>query len=272
MSAKFSTLFALVILFAPCIAGCAENTVRDEVASLQSEAVPKLSYTVVAEYPHDRNAFTQGLAYVNGELFEGTGLNGQSSLRLVDLDSGNVVREKSLPHQYFGEGITIVSDRLYQLTWKSQQGFVYDKNTFEQTGEFSYSGEGWGLTFDGKNLVISDGTEVLRFLDPLTFTEVRRIRVTFAGQPQQKLNELEFIDGEIFANVWQTNKIIRISPKTGNVTGMLDLSGILSDSERVPDTDVLNGIAYNQANDLVLITGKRWPKLFVITITEASET
>ena len=233
-------------------------------------ALPVYSYTIVKSYPHDRAAFTQGLQYLDGALYEGTGLNGRSSVRKVRLETGEVLQQRDLPSQHFGEGITIWKDDLFQLTWQSGVAFVYDRQTFGPKRTFHYTGEGWGLTHDGSSLVMSDGTDALRFLDPLTFAERRRVRVAAAGKPLRDLNELEFVKGEIFANVWQTDVVARIDPGTGRVAGWVDLSGLLTPAERTSVDalgGVLNGIAYNAAADRLFVTGKLWPRLFEIRIT-----
>ncbi len=228
-------------------------------------AIPTHRYAVAAVYPHDPNAFTQGLQYVDGFLYEGTGLNGRSSIRKVQLDTGKVVQQRDVPAQYFGEGITVWKSTLFQLTWQSGVAFTYDRATFAPGATFKYRGEGWGLTTDGTSLVMSDGTENLRFLDPDTFAERRRVSVTEAGRAVVSLNELEFVKGEILANIWQTDLIVRIDPRSGKVTARIDLSGLLSPRERVA-TDVLNGIAYDAARDRLFVTGKLWPKLFEIRL------
>lgn len=224
------------------------------------------SYRVLQTYPHDPQAFTQGLIYVGGYLYESTGLNGQSTLRKVDLKTGQVLQEVSLPSQYFGEGLTNWGNTLIQLTWKAHVAFVYDRATFRLLRTFHYPWEGWGLTQDGRHLILSDGSDTIHFLNPKTFVEVRSIRVTDHGAPVRELNELEYIHGEIYANVWMTNKIMRISPETGHVLGWIDLTGILPTIFiRSPDA-VLNGIAYDAAHNRLFITGKLWPRLFQIQV------
>lgn len=244
---------------------------------LQTPAVPPpgstaplYSYRVVRTYPHDRDAFTQGLQYLDGFFYEGTGLNGRSSIRKVRIDTGEVVQRHEVPNQYFGEGITVFGTDLFELTWQSGTALVYDARTFAPRRTFSYVGEGWGLTSDGKDLVMSDGTAALRFLDPASFAERRRMTVTDGRTPISRLNELEFVKGEIFANVWTTDYIARIAPATGRVVGWIDLRGLLSERERA-GTDVLNGIAYDQANDRLFVTGKLWPKVFEIRVVKKGE-
>src|SRR5215831_8632774 len=229
--------------------------------------VPLFGYQIVRVYPHDPDAFTQGLQFLDGVLYEGTGLNGRSSIRRVTLETGKVEKQRDVSSQYFGEGITVWKNDLIELTWQSHVAFVYDKTTFEPKKQFSYRGEGWGLTHDGTNLIMSDGSDELRVLDPVTFAEKRRIKVTGDGAPVRNLNEVEFVKGEILANIWQTDYVARIAPATGHVTGYIDLRGLLSPAERAR-ADVLNGIAYDAARDRLFITGKLWPKLFEIKIVE----
>jgi glutamine cyclotransferase len=225
-------------------------------------------FEVVRSYPHDPEAFTQGLIFQNGVLYEGTGLNGRSSIRKVELATGKVLQRRDLPAAYFGEGITAWRGRLVQLTWREGTGFVYDQASFRPVSRFTYPGEGWGLTHDGRRLIMSDGTAQLRFLDPTTFAEQGRITVTENGRPLPYLNELEFVRGEVFANVWTTDRIARIDPATGRVTGWLDLSGLLSPADRAGrSVDVLNGIAYDASRDRLFVTGKLWPKLFEVRLT-----
>lgn len=230
-----------------------------------TDNLPTFTYRIVRVYPHDPSAFTQGLQYVDGVLYEGTGLNGKSTIRKVALETGKVLQQRAVPAEHFGEGITVFRNDLFELTWQTHVAFVYDKNTFEPKKRFSYPGEGWGLTSDGTNLIMSDGTDQLRVLDPVTFAEKRRIKVTASGQPLRNLNELEVVKNEIFANVWQTDFVARIAPDSGKVIGYIDLRGLLSASERA-NTDVLNGIAYDATRDRLFVTGKLWPKLFEIQV------
>ncbi len=232
-----------------------------------SGSTPLYSYEIIKTYPHDPAAFTQGLILENGILYEGTGLRGQSSLRKVELETGNVTQMIALPDQFFGEGLTLFGDNLIQLTWQSNVGFVYDRESFELLREFNYPTEGWGLTHDTQYLIMSDGTSNLYFLDPETFAEIKRIEVHDQGSPIKLLNELEYVQGEIFANVWQTTRIARISPETGQVLGWIELAGILAPQDLTQRVDVLNGIAYDAANDRLFVTGKWWPKLFEIKLT-----
>jgi glutaminyl-peptide cyclotransferase len=223
-------------------------------------------YRIVHVYPHDPAAFTQGLLYFNGILYESTGLNGRSSLRAVDLKTGSIEQRVDLPDKYFAEGLTIWRSTLVQLTWKAHIGFVYDRFSFRLLRTFRYSGDGWGLAQDGRRLILSDGSATLRFLDPATFQEVRRLQVTENGRPIDNLNELEYIRGEIYANIWHADRIVRISSKTGQVLGVLDLNGLLPAGERTDPEAVLNGIAYDPGSGHLFVTGKLWPKLFEIEL------
>jgi glutaminyl-peptide cyclotransferase len=238
-------------------------------ASSQSTVSPPPAsgpYEVVGSYPHDPQAFLQGLLWHDGGFYESTGQYGQSSLRRVTFPSGEVVQQIALADQYFGEGLALVGDRLIQLTWKSRRGFVYDRLTFGVLGEFGYETEGWGLTYDGTSLIMSDGSDVLTFLDPATYQAVRALSVTLDGRPLRALNELEWIEGEIWANVWQTDLIVRIDPATGRVTGTLDLTGLLPPDQRTGREDVLNGIAYDPTGRRIFVGGKLWPLLFEIRV------
>jgi len=239
-------------------------------ATTLTPAAYTFTYQVVNAYPHDRGAFTQGLVFESGVLYESTGQRGRSTLRRVDLVSGDVLQIRKLPDQLWGEGITIFSEKIIQLTWQSGVGFVYDKNSFELLKEFHYPTEGWGITHDGKRLIMSDGTSTLRFLDPETFEEIGRIEVRDEDGPVTRLNELEYVRGEIYANVWQTDRIARIAPDTGEVMGWIELARILSPEDRTEPVDVLNGIAYDAENDRLFVTGKLWPKLFEIELIPLS--
>lgn len=225
------------------------------------------NYRVIHVYPHDSKAFTQGLIYVDGRLYESTGLNGRSTIRMVDLYTGRVLQKYDLPAEYFGEGLTEWGSTLIQLTWKAHKGFVYDRFSFSLLKTFEYDGEGWGVTHDRKQLIMSDGRSYLRFLDPKTFREIRRVQVVDeARKPVENLNELEYVRGEVYANVWETNTILRISAQTGKIVGRINLSGIIDRSELSDPDAVLNGIAYDPTGDRLFVTGKLWPKLFEIRI------
>jgi glutamine cyclotransferase len=235
-------------------------------AQLHGQDPPAVAgFKVVAVYPHDANAFTQGLAIEGGQLYEGTGLYGESTIRKVDLASGRVEKQRSLPSMYFGEGIAILGGRLYELTWKSGVGIVYDLASFNMLRTFKYSGEGWGLTQDGKQLILSDGSPKIRFLDPETFAVVREIEVRDHGAPVERLNELEYVDGEIWSNIWYDDRIARISPATGEVLGWIDLSTLYPKSARSSEA-VLNGIAYDAAAKRLFVTGKNWPQIYEIKV------
>ncbi len=229
-----------------------------------TQAPVRYGYKVVKSFTHDPGAFTQGLEYRDGVLIEGTGLKGQSSLRRVKLETGQVLQKVDVPGQYFGEGITVLKDRILQLTWQSGVGFIYDRKTFKQIGQFKYPGEGWGLTNDGKQVFMSDGTSEIRVWDPVTLREVRRITVRNGKNPIDQINEIEFVDGEIYANVWQTDYILRISPATGQLLGIIDMRGLLDSSQ---GADVLNGIAYDAVGKRLFVTGKLWPKIYQVEIT-----
>jgi glutamine cyclotransferase len=231
-----------------------------------SDGIPVYTYNITNTYPHDRDAFTEGLIFEDGVLYEGTGLLEQSTLRRVELETGAVLQIRELSDQLFGEGITIYGDKIIQLTWQSNIGFVYDKDSFELLQEFNYSTEGWGITHDGERLIMSDGTSTLHFLDPQTFEEISQLEVFDNDGPVTRLNELEYIQGEIYANVWQTDLVARIAPETGRVIGWIDLRGLLTAEDRLEPVDVLNGIAYDAEADRLFVTGKLWPKLCEIEL------
>ncbi len=232
------------------------------------EPVQEFTYNLVNTYPHDINSFTQGLLYHEGFLVEGTGKNGLSTLRKINLEDGEVLMSKRLNRRYFGEGIEIVDDKLYQLTWQSHMVFVYDKDTFEQTGSHYNPTEGWGLTYDGNELILSNGTPSLQFLEAETFFPGRKINVTFNGNPLPNLNELEYIDGEIWANVWQTNFIVRIDPASGIVKSIVDLTGLSEQTKLGSSEAVLNGIAWDGEQKRLFVTGKHWANLFEIELIQ----
>jgi glutamine cyclotransferase len=239
-------------------------------ASAWAASAPVGGYAVVKAYPHDTSAFTEGLFYRDGFLFESTGLAGRSFIRKWSLETGATEQERLIDSRYFGEGIVDWKNRLYELTWTDEVGFVYDIDTFEKVGEFSYKGEGWALTRDDKRLMMSDGTSFIRFLDPETLKEIGRIEVTDHGVPVRNLNELEYVKGELLANVWQTTRIARINPATGEVIAWVELAGLLKEAGvSGRQDDVLNGVAYDAAKDRLFVTGKLWPKLFEIKLTPA---
>ena len=232
-----------------------------------SAALPTYDFKVVRSYPHDTQAFTEGLLYRDGALYESTGLNGKSSIRKVDLATGKVLQSKDIPPQYFGEGLTAWGDTLVGLTWQTQTGFVFDLKTFELKSQFAYPGEGWGLTHNGKELIMSDGSSTLRFLDPKTFLEVRRIKVTADGIAVDQLNELEVVEGEIYANIWHTNTIARIDPASGKITGWIDFGKLYPQAGKgLNGENVMNGIAYDAEKKRLYVTGKLWPNIYEVKI------
>ena len=232
-------------------------------------SVPVYNFKILNIYPHDQNAFTQGLFFEKGFLYEGTGLNGQSALRKINLKTGDVLKIHKLPQEFFGEGIVLYNDKIIQLTWKSHVGFVYDKNSFKLLGTFSYPTEGWGITYDGKQLIMSDGTANLYFLNPDTLKVTGRIEVRDQNIPVTKLNELEYVRGEIFANVWFTSRIARIDPQSGRVTGWIDLEGLSPFKNSDDQMKALNGIAYDSNNHRLFVTGKLWPNIYEIKLVPA---
>ena len=267
-------LFAVValVLVGP---GCAKaqtaapaQTPPESVAA--PEAAPIYSAQVVNAYPHDRSAFTEGLFFKDGALYESTGYEGRSSIRKVELATGKVLQRRDLDKAYFGEGIVAFKDRLIELTWKSEVGFIYDLKSFAPKGRFTYKGEGWALTTDGRRIIMSDGTNTLRFLDPQTLKQTGSVSVTYGGKKVIYLNELEWVKGEVWANIWTTDEIVRIDPSTGKVLGWINLSGLLPDRERDGNEDVLNGIAYDAEHDRIFVTGKQWPKLYEIKLLPPS--
>ena len=233
-------------------------------------ASPADTYRILHTYPHDPHAFTQGLVYVDGHLYESTGINGQSSLRMVDLETGRVLQSLPVDSKYFAEGLTDWQSTLVQLTWESHVGLVYDRFSFRLLRTFSFPGEGWGLTQDGTSLILSDGTATLRFIDPATFKEVRRVTVKARGKPVTEINELEYIQGQVYANIWHSDRIARISPQTGKVLGWIDLKGLLPDTQRSSPEAVLNGIAWDPVGHRLFVTGKLWPRLFEIEVVPES--
>ncbi len=274
-----SVLVLLLILVVYCRVGWARAK-KDSKAS-KSHKIPKrpkvskasynvlkYKYRIIKTYPHDRKSYTQGLFYHNGVLYEGTGLKGRSYIRKILLARNEIILQHDLHSKYFGEGVTVFGDKLVQLTWQSKVGFIYNKKTFKPIGKFEYpTKEGWGITYDGKWLIMSDGTSWLYYLNSKNFKIAKKQQVFDEKGPVNKLNELEFVEGKIFANVWPTDLIIIIEPKTGKVIGRLDLEGILEFKDYQVPVEVLNGIAYNQNNKHLLITGKLWPKIFEIKIS-----
>ena len=247
-------VFAFLIL-------CADSF---RTQAVEGNRVKTYKVTVAKAFPHDVTSYTQGLFFREGKLYESAGQYGQSSFRKADLSTGKVTQRVNIDRQYFAEGSCILGDRLYILTWREQECLVYDPASLRYLGSFRYRGEGWGLTTDGVNLIMSDGTSKVRFINPDTFTEIKSINVLMNGKPVEYLNELEYINGEIWANIYTTDMIARIDPATGAVNSLVDCKGLLPQSERKPSTDVLNGIAYNPEEDAVYLTGKYWPKVYRI--------
>ena len=266
-------IFQSTVLFLSLCAGCDQHSDPPAPVPRQTQAskgqVWQYTYEIVNTFPHDKNAFTQGLVFLDGKLIESTGLVGQSSLREVNLTNGVVLRKVTVPG-YFAEGLAVLGGKAYQLTWKAHKGFVYDEATFHLERGFSYTGEGWGLATDGHWLIMSDGTSQIRLLDPATFKVERTIQVTLHGQPVDQLNELEYVEGEIFANVWKSDLVMRIDPASGAVIGEIDFTGLLQPGDLDANTDVLNGIAYDSATDRLFVTGKFWPKLFQVRLKRVS--
>ncbi|HYY57316.1 MAG TPA: glutaminyl-peptide cyclotransferase [Pyrinomonadaceae bacterium] len=255
-----ASILTLLLLHAACGPNAGGGTSSSETLL----EAPVYTFQVTGSWPHDAAAFTQGLEIHHGLLYESTGGYGSSSLRQVELQTGRVLRKVDVPSQYFAEGITIFQGRIYQLTWQSHKGFIYDLDSFERMGEFAYEGEGWGLTHDDRSLIMSDGTNRIRFLSPVNYAVERSIKVYDRDRPLMKLNELEYIKGEIYANIWKADWIVRLDPENGKILGWIDLKGLLPASERSAETDVLNGIAYDASNERLFVTGKLWPKLFQI--------
>lgn len=251
MLVRLSILFLVILL--SCALGAATASAAD-------------TYRILHTYPHDPHAFTQGLVFIDGHLYESTGINGESSLRMEDLESGRVLQQQPVDSKYFAEGLTNWGSTLVQLTWETHIGLVYDRFSFRLLRTFSYPGEGWGLTQDGRSLILSDGTPTLRFIDPATFKEVRQVTVEDHGKPVSEINELEYVDGQVYANIWHSDRIARIAPQTGKVLGWIDLKGLLPEAERSSPEAVLNGIAWDAGHRRLFVTGKLWPKLFEIEV------
>jgi glutaminyl-peptide cyclotransferase len=265
---KFQLKLNSIVIAAAIVLACAPAPASSIAA--QRKPAPVQSYKVIATFPHDTTSFTQGLVFASdGQLYESTGLQGESTLRRVDITTGKTLQRIDVPAQYFAEGLAMVGDELLQLTWQHKLGFVYDRQTFKQKRTFSYKTEGWGIAYDGSSsLVMSDGSDTLTFLDPKTQAVVKTLRVQDAGRPVGNLNELEWIEGEIWANVWMSDRIARISPNTGEVNAWIDLSTLFGRSgQRPPPADELNGIAYDKSTRRIYITGKKWPRLYQISVS-----
>jgi glutamine cyclotransferase len=259
-----TTLIGTLLIFISALA-CQTASIANLKAS-RNGTVPLYSYEVVHTWPHDPAAFTQGLVFNDGELLESTGRVGQSSLRRVAIESGQVLQRIEVAPPYFAEGTTLLNGKIYQLTWQHQLGFIYDASTFEKLGEFHYAGDGWGLANDGQSLILSDGSNRIRFLDPANFEVRKTIAVVDGRSAINELNELEYVQGEIYANIWHADRIARIDPQTGSVVGWIDLTGILALGEVSDEEAVLNGIAYDETNRRLFVTGNLWPKLFEIRL------
>ena len=264
---SFGKMLSCLLLL--CCTACnisqANSSSEQDQAAVPSR-ISNYSYDVVNTFPHDPGAFTQGLVYHQGLLYESTGLNGQSSLRRVELNTGQVLKKLDVPQQFFAEGLALFNNKLYQLTWVTQTTFVYDLDSFQMLRTFGYTGEGWGLTHNGQSLIMSDGTNQIRFLDPETFQVQRTINVLDGNTPIRQLNELEFVKGEIFANIWFSDRVARIDPQTGRVNGWLDFAQLRSLGGRISTDNVLNGIAYDEAGDRLFVTGKNWPRLYEVKL------
>ena len=254
----------LSLLCVQCNGGA--NTNSPSNAPPANAPVPTLGYQIVNIWPHDPNAFTQGLVYLDGKMLESTGQEGRSSLRNVELQTGKILKKVDVPEPYFAEGIALLNNKIYQLTWQHQLGFIYDAQSFQKVGEFKYDGEGWGLTSDGHSLILSDGSNRIRFLDPDSFRVTKTIAVLDGKSPVKELNELEFVNGEIYANIWHDDRIAAINPQTGHVNAWIDLTGLLQPGDVQDPEAVLNGIAFDQSGNRLFVTGKLWPRLFEIKI------
>ena len=259
-------LFLLLIAFSSCTNGTNSNVTGIGNPSTPTGPVPKYGYQILNIYPHDSNAFTQGLILVDGKLLESTGQEGSSSLRSVELATGNILKKVDVPPPYFAEGTTVLNNKVYQLTWMHKVGFIYDAQTLERVGQFNYQGEGWGLTTDGQSLIMSDGSNRLKFLDPASYRVTKTLSVLDGTTAVTQLNELEFIQGEIYANIWHSDRIAVIDPNSGRVKAWIDLTGLMPEGELRDEEAVLNGIAHDHANDKLYVTGKLWPRLFEIKI------
>jgi len=262
--------FAIALVLSLATPACARQPApaQNVAAPAAEPAPPVYNYRIVATYPHDPRAYTQGLVFLDGQLYESTGQVGQSTIRRVNIADGRVLQSVPIPAGQFGEGIVDWRDQIISITWQGEVGYRWDRASLRRVGEWRYPGEGWGLTRSGSEIVMSDGTAELRFLDPATLAERRRVTVTLQGQPVLNLNELEWVDGEVFANIWQTGFIYRIDPASGRVTGIIDLRPLAGENTTGPD-NVLNGIAYDAARDLLFVTGKNWSRLYEINLVPA---
>jgi glutamine cyclotransferase len=256
----------ILLVFVICFfLNCENNHISKDITLKSDSSTPVYRPKILYVYPHDQDAFTQGMLFYNGFMYESTGLYGHSSLRKVELESGSIIKKIDLSPDYFGEGITLFNNQVIQLTWHAKKGFIYDLDHFNLIKEFRYPMEGWGITFDGQYLVISDGTAILYYLDPESFQIIKQVNVQENGKSINRLNELEYIKGNIYANIWETDQIAIISPD-GKVIGWIDLQGILLVDDCSQTTGVLNGIAFNTQNQRIYVTGKNWCKLFEIEL------
>lgn len=262
---KKSSVIAILLIVVIIVLSASILIIFNSNNASAKSAATYYTYAIVNTYPHDTNAFTEGLVYSDGFLYESTGLNGNSTLRRVDLTTGNVLQEYTLPTQYFGEGIAVVNNTIIQLTWQSNIGFIYNKTTFAVLRNFTYPTQGWGLTFDGKNLIMSDGTDHLYFLNPTTFQQTGQIQVHDGNTSVVNINSLDYINGEVYANIWLTNTIAIINPETGQVKAWINLTGLPDENNPNPEA-VLNGIAYDQQNNRLFVTGKDWPNIYQIKL------
>jgi len=263
---RLIVVLALALFSLQCQPGTDGGSTNKTAEAPPTAPTPKYGYQIVNIFPHDSNAFTQGLLLMDGKLLESTGQEGFSSLRRVDLESGRVLKKVDVPEPYFAAGLAALNGKLYQLTWQHNIGFIYDAQTFDRLGQFNYEGEGWGLTTDGQSLILSDGSNRIRFIDPAGFRVTRTISVTDGNTPVRELNELEWVKGEIYANVWHDNRIATIDPQSGHVKAWIDLTGLMPEGELQDPEAVLNGIAYDEASDRLIVTGKLWPRLFEIKV------
>lgn len=272
IKARLVLILALSVAALQCTGGASSTPATNSTGNNTPANAPvaKHGFEIVHAYPHDSGAFTQGLIFVDGKLYEGTGQEGRSSLREVDLQTGRIVRKVDVPEPFFAEGITLLNGKIYQLTWQHQLGFIYNAQTLEKTGQFQYTGQGWGITNDGRSLIMSDGSNRIRFIDPDSFRVTKTIAVTDGRTPINELNELEYVNGEIYANIWHDQRIVTIDPQNGRVTGWIDLTGLLQPGAVTDEEAVLNGIAFDQAGNRLFVTGKLWPQLFEIKLKPKS--
>jgi glutamine cyclotransferase len=270
LKARLVLILALSLAALQCNAGANSGPSTNTTPAPPNAPPAKHGYQIVNIYPHDSGAFTQGLIFVDGKLYEGTGQEGRSSLREVDLQTGRVLKKVDVPEPFFAEGITLLNGKIYQLTWQHQIGFIYSAQTLEKTGQFQYTGEGWGITNDGHSLIMSDGSNRIRFIDPDSFRVTKTIAVTDGRTAINELNELEYVNGEIYANIWHDQRIVTIDPQNGRVTGWIDLSGLLQPGAVHDDEAVLNGIAFDPSGNRLFVTGKLWPQLFEIKVKRQS--